>query len=590
MRVKPYDSSFSESPLSMTSTDLQLPTPLTHPLAFRLATTLGQTIAIFDLETTDQDPRSDTFGLTAFAYYALKPDGTCFPYHILLNPECSLSPESLRLTGLTQDQITQSSPFSAQAKRIRRMFENTILSGFNIKNFGIPSLLGQFKRFGLEQPSTWQSFDLLDIYHLAQPSSTDQDSFGTVTRQYGKPFEGAARTPAHTLACVDLLESQLWQHGLDAVQAVLNPRNDFTLSSEKKQPLPSDLPSTDQPLATESQPAPAVAPAPLVAPAVSTETAPVSSESPKPKTLTPAQAELTALLQTLLPQKLDISVFATQLAASGFRLEVTKSGAAYIKNQERIHASDLGPDYAWSRTLSSLSGNLTPELVVFPIYAPNLQRFQPSAPHHSAPSAAPHMKPEEALLAIFSETGKMGPNELKLAFKRSGIQNFSNITFALGTLLSTKQIPYELAVDPTAQQWIDQHWTQLPTTGALKPLLASAKQLGAPDLVDYNQLRVAVALHKMADKVKNASPVPSGSPPAATGFKPAGFSEPCPDFGVPSSELPSDASQSMPAQMDFPFNAEPEFGHASLEMPPFDDDDMPFDSLPPVASIQRPKP
>ena len=628
----------------MSDTKTALPTPQTHPGLFRLAAALGKPLAIFDLETTEPKVLDPNFGIAEVAYLAIKADGTASAFSTLLNPGKPMSPKAAEITGLTDQELAGAKPFAAAEDRLRRMFENTVLMGFNIDAFDISGVLGEFEKTNSALPSKWQSIDLRKIHIAQNKPENGQGTLENVCKIYGKPMQGAHRASADVLACADLAEEMLWRHGFDAVKSVLRHGIQADLPSQMRkaalqayeelsdeqkllrktieEALPKNL-SVEQ-FAAALQTAgfrlevtqkgaayvkdgqrlsgsalgdgfswPKIRPklsgeipSSLLAENAPAPALPDFSDASKDKPeseLSPAAQKLKALIsEAVLQGGHTVQSYADALGAHGYKVEVTKGGAAYICGQERIGGSALGERFAWTKIRPRLAGEIPAALITGEVYKINKPAEAPASPASAqTPAKNDPDAAKNAILAVLGETGKAGPEQMQDAFKKSGLRRFGDITYALSNLLADGTVKPEQAYDPAAQKWLDGHWGSLPTQGKLKPLLEACQAANAPSSVDYAQIRVALAIRKAP---KNPpSPAPAQNPPAASEPPPFGDEPPFEQSPSAPPAPPAPASSSAPPD-DFP----PDF--SMDEAPPFHDDDMPpFDEYYPDPPAQTHK-
>lgn len=526
----------------------RLPTPETHPLLFRLAAEIGKPLAFFDLETTTSIVSKSNFGIAELAYLAILPDGSVHNFASYINPEAPMDPEAARITGIDEQALKSEKPFSSFQKRVRGLMEKSIMIGFNSNSFDIPGVLGQFDRYQIERPEHWECSDLRDIWRSEMNPPKGKGKLSEVAEHYGVPFEGAHRASADTFACVNVLERMLWRHG--------------SLAFERSRKLDWDPSKPSASTAAGSAPSPS---------------------SGKPKELTAIQAQLKDLLDPMLAEQppLSVALFAERLAAGGFQLEITQGGAAYVHAEERVSGSKLGQGYAWREVLARLSGPIPDKL-----FAPGAARFQPRsagapAPNSGAsspaasvgapPSAAPRSggsresEDARARAAIAELASSGAPAQLPALARQLGIR-LSALSFAASDALQKGQIQAQQLADADAQRWLSDHWAQLPVEGGrLKPLLEAAQKAGAPESIDYIQLRVALGARSGSSPAPRSAPQaprePEASPHAA--YEDSGSDEAVHAFldsaspaRAPRSPAPSIPDDDLPP-FDEPYSGDP---------------------------------
>jgi len=135
---------------------MKLPFALDRPLVF------------FDLETTGLNTTTDR--IVELALIRLTPHGDVLERVRRFNPGIPIPPEVTAIHGITDADVADEPPFSATARSLAELLENSDLAGFNIKRFDIPMLLAEFKRAGV--PFSLEGRRLIDaqaIFHREEP-------------------------------------------------------------------------------------------------------------------------------------------------------------------------------------------------------------------------------------------------------------------------------------------------------------------------------------------------------------------------------------------------------------------------------------
>lgn len=497
-----------------------LPTPETHPLIFRLAREVGTPISFFDLETTGLGHRLPSFGITEFAFLAVMPNGQAHAHSKLLNPENPIEDRAREVTGIDNAMVAGAPNFGVHADKILRMMEKSLMVGFNCDSFDTPALLGQIDRYQAPRPAEWKSVDLYKVWKDVQ--NTKRGKQTEVAEHYGVPFTNAHRALADCSALADILEQMLWRHG--------------TTPFHKAMKLNWDGQSIETPSAERS-----------------------STRAPKNGELTANQTLLKASIDELLPQRLSIDQFAASLFERGFKIQITKGGAAYIHGDgtdqaERIGGSVFGKGYAWNDVRGQLSGDIPQHLFApGPVYGKDRPA---SAPADRENRQADEARAREILMAQARDDGRI---DAAKAAAESGIKP-STVSFAISALLAEGKINPEHARDAQAQAWLDEQWKDLPHQGKLTPLLEACRKAGAPESVDFTQLRVAIATRKASMPSSARAAGPTGAPQAQPQGRVAAPSKPMHHYGQapeqPAAKAP--AYDEPPPFDDFPpFDAEP---------------------------------
>ena len=440
------------------SHEFNMPTPQTHPMLFKFAANIQKPITFFDLETTTKFITSENFGITEFAYIAIMPNGETFKFCKLINPENQIDAKAAEITGIKQQDVIFEKKFPEFENRIRPMMEKSLLVGFNIKSFDIPGLLSQFERYKLPQPKDYQSLDLRDIWVDSKITERGKGTLSEVALHFSKPFLNAHSAFADTKACVDIMEEMIFNFGITTINKFLQ-LNSLYLNIENQ---------------------------------------PKSSSSSKPvpiDKLTPAQLELKSIFDQITDKTFSVQQFAQKLKEAEFEFEVTKSGAAYTKNNQRISGSNLGSEYVWKNILQKLTGEIPSEYIKGPVYG--YKNNSNSNEQHKDGDIA-------AKIIALSKIGNMINTNDILAFSKEQNFELSNVNFTLSNLIKTNQVNIELFANSEIQAWIENNKDKLPLDGKLKPLLEAAKSIGAPPEIDYTQINIYIAKNKQLNlKEKN---------------------------------------------------------------------------------------
>jgi len=103
-----------------------------------------------DTETTGLSPEEDRIFEIALVTFE---DGELVDrWEAMINPQKPLSEDSIKKTGVTNEELQNKMLFSYYAHEIVRRIEGQILVGYNIIGFDMPFLSAELKRVGIEMP------------------------------------------------------------------------------------------------------------------------------------------------------------------------------------------------------------------------------------------------------------------------------------------------------------------------------------------------------------------------------------------------------------------------------------------------------
>ncbi len=125
---------------------------------------LTKPLVIFDLETTGLDLVNDR--IIQISYIKVFPDGKETRANHYINPGRPISPESVALTGITDEQVKDAPTFKQLAASLGKEFEGCDFAGYNSNHFDIPMLAEEFLRSGIDFDfSKSRLVDVQTIFH-----------------------------------------------------------------------------------------------------------------------------------------------------------------------------------------------------------------------------------------------------------------------------------------------------------------------------------------------------------------------------------------------------------------------------------------
>ncbi len=108
---------------------------------------LTKPLVIFDLETTGLDLVKDR--IIQISYIKVSPDGTEERVNHFVNPQRTIPPEVVALTGITNEQVANAPTFEEIAQELHSEFAGFDFAGFTANHFEIPVLAEAFLRAGI---------------------------------------------------------------------------------------------------------------------------------------------------------------------------------------------------------------------------------------------------------------------------------------------------------------------------------------------------------------------------------------------------------------------------------------------------------
>lgn len=159
---------------------------------------------IFDLETTSAE--RDKCRIVELAIKCIAEDGSIIVNKSKrYNPGVPITPEATAAHGITNEMVKDYPKFSEDAKKLRKIFEDSTLIGYNLIVFDIPVLLNEFERCGVPLKLSRSVIDVMKVETALSPRT-----LGAVYERYtGKPLDNAHSANADVDGTEVVLQYQL---------------------------------------------------------------------------------------------------------------------------------------------------------------------------------------------------------------------------------------------------------------------------------------------------------------------------------------------------------------------------------------------
>ena len=116
----------------------------------------------FDIESTGLSTETDR--IVQLAIMVVSKDGTVLVDKAkLYNPTIPISKTAFDAHGISDKDVKDAPLFSSDAKKLKKMFENKIIIGYNIMRFDVPMLLAEFARAKVDVDFSGKFIDVLNI-------------------------------------------------------------------------------------------------------------------------------------------------------------------------------------------------------------------------------------------------------------------------------------------------------------------------------------------------------------------------------------------------------------------------------------------
>lgn len=165
---------------------------------------LERPLAVIDLETTNDDPKSAR--VVQIGYVIFGKEGVICREEIEINPTVPISPEATAVHGFTNDALRDKPTFEDVAGAILDDLEGCDLAGFNLEKFDIPILTREFEQCEVDFPGPDRRIvDVMTIYHRNEK----RDLTAAVRFYLGCDHAGAHGALADAEATAKVLVSQV---------------------------------------------------------------------------------------------------------------------------------------------------------------------------------------------------------------------------------------------------------------------------------------------------------------------------------------------------------------------------------------------
>jgi len=129
---------------------------------------LSQPLAVLDVQSTGLDV--DTARIVKLSVIRLDPDGSEQVKSVLVNPEMPIPRGATLIHGITDLDVIGKPVFRAYARSLANHIGECDLAGFGIERFGLPLLLAEFERSGVEFLMKDRAIvDAMVVFHRLEP-------------------------------------------------------------------------------------------------------------------------------------------------------------------------------------------------------------------------------------------------------------------------------------------------------------------------------------------------------------------------------------------------------------------------------------
>lgn len=116
----------------------------------------------FDIESTGLSTETDR--IVQLAIMVISESGEVIvDKSKMYNPKIPISKTAFEAHGISDDDVKDCPSFASDAKKLKKLFENKIIVGYNIMRFDIPMLLAEFARAKVDLDLSGKFIDVLNV-------------------------------------------------------------------------------------------------------------------------------------------------------------------------------------------------------------------------------------------------------------------------------------------------------------------------------------------------------------------------------------------------------------------------------------------
>ena len=195
---------------------------------------LDRPLAIFDIESTGLNPRTDR--ILELAVIRLPVKGEPVTKTWMINPGVPIPLETIAIHGISDDLVKDCPKFADVADEILDFFKGCDLGGYGMGRFDIPMLDEEFFRVGkFFDANGRRQFDAQRIFHKREP----RDLTAALSFYCGEKMVNAHGAEADALATLQVLKGEFQKYAdlptdPDELDRLLNERDPFNLDRDGK--------------------------------------------------------------------------------------------------------------------------------------------------------------------------------------------------------------------------------------------------------------------------------------------------------------------------------------------------------------------
>jgi len=170
----------------------------------------NKSLCIFDVESTGLSPSNDR--IVQLGIKIISPVGkVLLNKSKLYNPGIPISEAAYKTHGISNESVKNEIPFKQDASKLKKIFENKIIAGYNILRFDLPLLAAEFERCGI---SIDFGTDIIDVLKIER--KINDNTLSSVYKRYtGKELDGSHDASNDLNATFEILQHQINNFDLD---------------------------------------------------------------------------------------------------------------------------------------------------------------------------------------------------------------------------------------------------------------------------------------------------------------------------------------------------------------------------------------
>src|SRR5271155_2911754 len=161
-------------------------------------------LCIFDIESTGLSTTKDRIVQLGIKIISLNGE-ILLNKSKLYNPEIPISENAKKIHGISDEDVKDQICFNDDAKKLKKIFENKIIIGYNILKFDLPILLCEFERAKVKVDLGKDIIDVLVI----EKKINDRELSSVYHRYTGRRLKDSHDALADLTATFEILEHQI---------------------------------------------------------------------------------------------------------------------------------------------------------------------------------------------------------------------------------------------------------------------------------------------------------------------------------------------------------------------------------------------